>query len=360
MIHDDKMRPYAVASVVLHVAAIALLVLGMPPIDREMDLPGSVSVDIVAIGPETGPARVDKGTPNAQPAKLPDVKPAPPAPPPPPPAKEQTDDQPVTAPEPPKLAQTPPPPREVQPPPKPTPPPPPPPDPEPAPAPKPKPPEPKPEPPKPEPPKPEPPKPEPPKAEPPKPEPPKKTETAKTEPKKPEKDQLSSLLDNVLKDAPKSPATSPSTAPSNSNSKQASASAPSTVTGKPGAEKAIDGPSRAFTPSRGSADAVKAAVVKKWNVDPGILNTGNLAVTVLIELAPDFTVTGVGIDPKDYERYRNDRVFRAVADGAMRAIRMASPLPLSRDEFTPEHYKDRGNVPGWHQQVYVFDPKDTL
>ncbi|MGQ9371485.1 hypothetical protein [Azospirillum sp. A39] len=359
------MRQNLIASVVLHVALIALFVLGMPPSDRTLDLPPSIPIEIVDLGEVTAAARVDKGEPRPQPPRpvVPESKPAPPPPepadesPPPPPSPK--------APEPPKLAQLPPPPRTPEPPkrapePPPAPPPPPPePEPEPAPVPKPepkkpeppkeepkKPEPPKPEPAKPDPPKPEPKKPEPPKEEPKKPAPPKeepkkpeppKPEAKKPEPKKPEpKDPLASLLasvDDLKKDLPKQ--TAPSSPPS-------------------GAKVATAGPDKPFRPSGQAIDAIRSQVGKNWNFDPGRRDSGTMVMEIRIEVARDRTVVRAELDDKYLSRYRSDSAFRAAAEAAKRAIMRSSPLDLLPGEFTPETYDQ------WRTIVFTFDPRDMF
>ncbi|HEY0832718.1 MAG TPA: TonB C-terminal domain-containing protein [Azospirillum sp.] len=353
------MREPLVASAVLHTALIALIVLGLPPSDRKLDIPQSIPIEIVDIGEITEAARVDKGEPKPEPPKppVPEAKPAPPPPepvsePPPPPPP------PPKAPEPPKLAQVPPPPREPEPPkrtPEPPPPPPPPPAPTPEPAPvPPKPPRPeppKPEPPKPEPPKPEPPKPEPPKAEPPKPEPPKppapqakpKPEPPKEPPKEVAKeDPLAKLLGNVQKLKPSDNAK----ADAKAQPQQQAASAPA------GAAKATSGPQRDFKPSGRAIDAIRSQVSKNWNFDPGRKDAGNMAVEIRIEVAVDGTVLRTDLSEDTRRRALSDSHFRAAAESALRAINRTQKLDLLPSEFTPETYEK------WRTIVFAFDPRD--
>lgn len=359
------MRRPLIASATLHVALIALVVLGLPPRDRTLDMPESVPIEIVDMSDVTQAARVNKGEPKPQTPlpPLPEAKPTPPAPQPPeetpPPPTPPTPEPKV--PEPPKVAQVPPAPREPTPPPRPTPPPPP----EPTPDPVPKPPEPKhepkPEPPKPQPPKPEPPKPEPPKPEPPKPEPPKpepkKPEPAKPEPKKPEPpkpepkkpepkvDPLQALLSSVEKgkptDTPKKDA---------KPAHQQAAAAPS------GAAKAVNGPDKPFKPSGRAIDGIRGAVSKNWNFDPGRKDAGNMKVEIIVELDRDGSVLSARIDEKYRSRYMSDSAFRASADAALRAVKRASPLPVREfsSDFSPDKYDE------WRYFVFNFDPRDMF
>ena len=359
------MRKPLIASATLHVALIALFVLGMPPSDRKLEIPPSIPIEIVDMGEVSQAARVDKGEPKPQAPKppVPEAKPTPPAPPPPEPVSEPPPPPPKPepkVPEPPKVAQVPPPPREPTPPPKPTPPPPPP---DPTPEPTPKPPEPpKPQPPKPEPPKPEPPKPEPPKPEPPKPEPPKPQakpapEPPKPEPKKPPEkevakaDPMADLLKNVQKlkpsDAPKSDAK-----PSDAKPTQ-QAAAPSAPAG---AAKAVNGPDKPFKPSGRAIDGIRGAVSRNWNFDPGRKDAGNMQVEIIVELGRDGSVLTAAIHEKYRSRYMSDAAFRASADAAVRAIKRTSPLPITEfsGDFTPAKYEE------WRYFVFNFDPRDMF
>ncbi|BAI71621.1 hypothetical protein AZL_009830 [Azospirillum sp. B510] len=388
------MRKPLIASAVLHVALVALMVLGLPPSDRKLEIASSIPIEIVDVGEITQAARVEKGEPkptsNAAPRPpMPEAKPAPPAPeppdaedepPPPPPPPTRT-------PEPPKVAQVPPPPREPTPPPKPAPtpppPPPPPPPPDPAPSPTPKPPEPpkpeppKPEPPKPEPPKPEPKKPEPPKPEPPKPEPPKAEpkkpepakeqpkEVAKAEPKKaeapakqPEKpsaktDPLSDLLSNVGKikpsDNPKADGKAQASNNSDAKPSQKTASA-----APAGAAKATNGPDKPFKPSGRALDAIRGQLSKNWNFDSGRKDAASMQIEIHVEVGRDHSVIRAWIDEKYRSRYMSDAAFRASADAAVRAVKRSSPLDLLASEFTSQTYED------WRFIVFNFDPRDMF
>ncbi|OYD80122.1 hypothetical protein CHT98_32820, partial [Azospirillum brasilense] len=84
------MRKPLIASATLHVALVALFVLGMPPSDRKLDIPESIPIEIVDMGEVTQAARVDKGEPKPSAPKppVPEAKPSPPAPAPPEPASE--------------------------------------------------------------------------------------------------------------------------------------------------------------------------------------------------------------------------------------------------------------------------------
>ncbi|PWC32153.1 cell envelope integrity protein TolA [Azospirillum sp. TSO22-1] len=360
------MRQPLIASVVLHVALIALVVLGLPPSDRKLDIPASIPIEIVDIGEVTEAARVVQGDNKPEPPKppVPEAKPTPPAPPPPEPVSEPPPPPPPPkAPEPPKVAQLPPPPpREPEPPKRePPPPPPPPPDPTPQPVPKPPPPKveppkpepPKPEPPKPEPPKPEPPKPEPPKPEPPKPEPPKpqppKPEPPKPQPPKPAPEKADPLA-NLLKDVAKlKPSDQKSDAkPSPSSTQTASAQA------APSGPKNVAGPDRAFKPSGRAIDAIRGQVSKNWNFDPGRKDSSSMVVQLRIDVALDGTVIKADFEPETRARMGSDSHYRSAAEAALRAVLRTQKLDLLTSEFTPDTYDK------WRTIVFTFDPRDMF
>ena len=366
------MQKPLIYSVSLHFTAIALMILGLPPSDRNLEIPDSIPVELVSMGEVTEAARVDEGEESPDPPAPPPpaAKPTPPQPPAPPPPErvEPTPPPPPKAPEPPKLAQTPPPPREPAPPPpppkapeppKPEPPKPEPPKPAPTPEPTPKVEPPKPEPKKPEPPKPEPPKPEPPKPEPPKPPEPKKPEPPKPEPPKPEppkqepkkpppppEDPLAKLLGDVakMKPAPSQPQTSSAAKPSQNQS-----------TAKPsGAKTATPGPEREFKPSGRATDAIRSQLSKLWNVDTGRRSDGDMKVVIHVEVGPDGSVLNARMDDASLARASSDRAYRASAEAAVRAVLRAQKLNLLPDEFTPATYQN------WRKFVFTFDPRDMF
>ncbi|HEV7369745.1 cell envelope integrity protein TolA, partial [Arenibaculum sp.] len=307
-----------------------------------------IPVDIVDIGEITN-TRIDEAQPAPTPPPRPAARPAPPAATPPP-AAATPEPPPVPTPrtpEPPtQLAQaprvpeppTPPPPAQQ---PKPEPPKPEPAKPEPA----------KPELPKAEPAKPEPPKPEPPKVEPPKPKPqppkpePKKPEPAKPEPakpeppkpepkKEPEKPQFQNLLKDLTKrEDPPAPEEAPETEVAD----------------------APDTPSNSAAPrlsdrlSISEMDAVRRQVSGCWLVDPGLPNVRDIVVEIRVRIGQDRTVESAEI--VDAARMRSDRVFRTVAEGALRAVRNPRCNPL---ELPPDRYDT------WRDTVFVFSPRDVL
>ncbi|HRQ82591.1 MAG TPA: hypothetical protein PKZ97_15880, partial [Azospirillaceae bacterium] len=55
------MQKPLIYSVSLHFTAIALMILGMPPSDRKLEIPDSIPVELVSMGEVTEAARVDEG-----------------------------------------------------------------------------------------------------------------------------------------------------------------------------------------------------------------------------------------------------------------------------------------------------------
>ncbi|MBN2752141.1 MAG: hypothetical protein JXQ84_05470 [Rhodospirillaceae bacterium] len=236
----------------------------------------------------------------------------------------------------------------------------------------------KPEPPKPEPPKPVPPKPVPPKPEPkPQPQPQKKEEpkaamveeAKKPEPKKAEKkkpepqkktgekadkkippvktvaqkpspsfDDLMASVDKLRKDT-----TSPSSFPPGK--------AAGGKTGTPGAiqapaiSKDRDGFGDVLTISE--MDMIRAQIERHWNVDPGKAG----ALDVVIEIAVTFDSNGVVRTAKivDQARMGRDPVFRSLAESALRAVFMASPVQAPQKKYEV-----------WRDVRLFFRPQDRL
>jgi hypothetical protein len=208
----------------------------------------------------------------------------------------------------------------------------------------------KPEPPKPEPPKPpddvvalKPKEPEPPKVEkqpePPKPEPPKpevKKEPPKPTPPKPApppKQTVDSLVDSILKNQ-------------DSRTKiQTPEQQPKPV--KEITRQQAAAPNLAAVVTASEVEGVREKIRPCWNFPVGVKDQTSLIVTMVVQMNQDGTPTKV--DLKDTGRYRNDPVFRAAADSAMRAVSnpRCQPWPLS-----PEKYN------AWRTITFNFDPRD--
>jgi hypothetical protein len=106
--------------------------------------------------------------------------------------------------------------------------------------------------------------------------------------------------------------------------------------------------------SHSSAQGLVETLHKNVEADTLKGDAAKIKVRVVIELAPDFTVKAVGLDDTDIGRYKSDPAYRAKAEAAFKAVRRASPLPLSRSEFTPDSYDK------WHYISVDFDPSETL
>ncbi len=78
--------------------------------------------------------------------------------------------------------------------------------------------------------------------------------------------------------------------------------------------------------SRSEQDAIREHVSRFWNVPIGARDAENLVVDLRIECDPDGTVRNVRLE--NSARMASDPMYRAAADSAMRAVRMASPLPI--------------------------------
>lgn len=318
------MRRELLYSLGLHFAVALLSVLGLPYLKPD---PPEVTerilvVDLskVTVGEKTSLPKAaaigkPKGEPTPEPPK-PEPKPEPPKPEPP-------------KPEPPK----PEPPKPVPAPPKPEPP-------------KPEPPKPAvtPEPPKPEPKKEEPKKPEP-KPEPKKPEPPKPEQTKKEEPPKkkadpkPSFDDLLASVEKMRKDSPPPPTTQQ----------------PNKASGdKKGIPGAVDAPAvskdrEGFgdTLTLSEMDMIRAQIEKHWNVDPGKAGADDMVIEITVSLNADGTVRAAKI--VDQGRMGRDPAFRSLAESALRAVFMASPIQAPQKKYDT-----------WREVRLFFRPQDRL
>jgi outer membrane biosynthesis protein TonB len=297
---DDEMGAGLMIALVLHTAAVVLMLLGLPDLfKREPPQETSIAVTLVNPAKETRTT-----TPNPHP-KL-DAKPVPP---PPVPAEKplppvQDPLTPPPAPPPPKSEPSPPPPV-PQPKPEPSPPPPPPPKPvdlpkpEPAPVPL---------------PKPDPPKPPPPKPEPPKP-------VAKTEPPKPNKadEDFDSLLNTLAKPKPQQRADQP---PKLQKQQPQTAAASSLANAPLGSQ---------ITTSE--KDMLAAAVSPCWDIDAGAKGASDMRAVIQVEVDPDGTVRNTTI--LDTEGRGSDPVWRAFAERARRAplIPACNKMPIPAGKY---------------------------
>ena len=97
-------------------------------------------------------------------------------------------------------------------------------------------------------------------------------------------------------------------------------------------------------------DAVRSQFAKHWRLPAGVRDDYTLRVEIRVLVNKDGTVKQVGIEKHQANRYRTDRAFRAAADSAIRAVKLASPLK----NLPPDKYSS------WSDMVVNFDPKDML
>lgn len=303
------MRYGLVFSIVLHLAIIVIALVGLPFFkSSELMEEQPLVVELVEMGertaaPPAAPAppkeepKPEPPQPKQEPPKPEPPKQAPPPPPEPEPAPPPPAPEPEPAPPPPPKVETPP-------------------EPEPAPEPEPEPevakvaPPPK----KPTPPK----KPEPPKKEEPK-VAEKKPEPKKEPPKKQEEDPFASLVKNVEKFRDKK-------APSEAAPQQAAPARPAPgpqVRNAPFAERA----------TMTERDHIRRQIEQKWNIDPGKPGLEDMVVVLNVQIDPAGNVVDVRIAPESWPRYSTDSSYRSIAEAAMRAATMASPLEYPRQKY---------------------------
>lgn len=185
------------------------------------------------------------------------------------------------------------------------------------------------------PPEPEPPKPEPPKEKPkPKPEPVKKDEPKKKE------SSFDSLLENVLNQppAPKAEETPKKPQKPQQVAQDAQDEIPDEI---PVGDR--------LTVSE--IDAIAAGVRRCWNFDPGVKDADKLVVNLLVKINGEMEVEEVEI--LDKARYSSDKVFRAAADAARRALKNDDCNPLQVPPNKAKSYAGR-------EFEFEFNPASKL
>jgi outer membrane biosynthesis protein TonB len=170
------------------------------------------------------------------------------------------------------------------------------------------------------------------------PAPEKKPEPKKPEPKpKEEPKKQEDAFDQLLKDLAQQPPTSDAT-----------------ETPKQPTQDATRSKSDRFDPSLplslSETDAIRSQFAQHWRLPAGVRNDYQLRVEVRVLVAPDGTIQQAGIVQHQASRYASDPVFRAAADSALRAVKLASPLKgLSPDKYN-----------SWKDMVVNFDPREML
>ena len=315
-------------SAILHVGVIVAVVMGLPEMFESDALDPSDQPIVVSLVEIADEASAPAATPEPEPVVEPEPEPiAEPEPEPEPEPKPEV----IAAPEPESIpepevvaALAPEPVIEPEPEPEPEPPPPPEPVSEPDPPPAPKAPEAKPE-------------PEPEPASAPEPEAPPPVPLAKPPPKKPSFDKL--LKDLAEEETPEPPqATPPDEEESFEDLLASIAGAEEEPPTEAATHVALTGPLRQTI-----TDAIKQKVERNWSVPAGVLDAGELVVTLRIQLAPDGSVRRVEIvDPGGGGNYRT------MAESGRRAVLKASPF----DALT--RYVDK--YEGWRDITMTFSP----
>ncbi|MBL8709334.1 MAG: TonB C-terminal domain-containing protein [Rhodospirillaceae bacterium] len=150
---------------------------------------------------------------------------------------------------------------------------------------------------------------------------PKKKEEKKVEEKPKKKD--TSELDNLLASVLNEPAAEPTPEPV----KKKAAPAPVEPTTGPQTDLISEVPMTAS-----DEDGIRDQIQRNWNLGSaaGAPNLDQIVVELRIEMLPDGTVTRVTLLNNQADPY-----FRSLAEGAIRAVRVASPLRLPQGKFWP-------------------------
>ena len=97
-------------------------------------------------------------------------------------------------------------------------------------------------------------------------------------------------------------------------------------------------------------DMIRSQFIPCWRAPMGAKDAGSLAVRVKVELAQDAVVKTAVVAPDQMGRYNSDVVFRAAADAAVRAVHKCSPLKgMPADKYGT-----------WSNMEINFDPKDMM
>lgn len=91
-------------------------------------------------------------------------------------------------------------------------------------------------------------------------------------------------------------------------------------------------------------DRLRIHIAKRWNPPPAAAGADKLKVDIYVRLEPDGSVTEASI--VEVKRYNSDRIYRAAANAALRAVLDASPLPLPREKYDQ-----------WREFIFGFDPR---
>jgi len=147
---------------------------------------------------------------------------------------------------------------------------------------------------------------------------PKKKAEEKKKPSKKDKNELDSLLASVLNEQ--------AAEPTPEKPKKQAAPEPEESTG-PQTDLVSEIPMTA-----GDEDGIRSQIEQKWNLGSaaGAPNLDQILVELRIELQPDGTVTRVELLNNQADPY-----FRSIAEGAIRAVKQASPLRMPPGKYWP-------------------------
>ena len=92
---------------------------------------------------------------------------------------------------------------------------------------------------------------------------------------------------------------------------------------------------------------IRAQIEKHWNVDPGKAGALDIRIEIAVSFDPNGTVRSAKI--VDQARMAADPAFRSLAESALRAVFMASPI-----QAPPSKYEI------WRDVRLFFRPQDRL
>jgi hypothetical protein len=94
-------------------------------------------------------------------------------------------------------------------------------------------------------------------------------------------------------------------------------------------------------------DMIRAQIERFWNVDPGKAGALEMQIVIKVSFNSDGTVRRADI--VDQGRMARDPAFRSLAESALRAVFMASPIKAPPKKFDV-----------WRDVSLTFSPKDRL
>lgn len=94
-------------------------------------------------------------------------------------------------------------------------------------------------------------------------------------------------------------------------------------------------------------DMIRAQIEKHWNVDPGKAGALDIVIEIAVSFDPNGAVRTARI--VDQARMASDPVFRSLAESALRAVFMASPVQAPQKKYEV-----------WREVRLFFRPQDRL